>query len=232
VNKQEREERQRQKLWEMTAYERALRAQGAAYIAGVDEVGRGPLAGPVLAAAVILPADFAVLGVDDSKKLSAKRREALFDVLRETAVAWGFGQVDNKGIDEMNILAATRKAMKQAVDAAASMLAARAGGGDDPSRRGIGHVLIDALTLPDLRLPQTGIVKGDEKSVSIAAASILAKVTRDRIMLAFHAQYPAYRFDKNKGYGTREHYAGIRAAGLCPIHRLCFCRSAPARTEQ
>jgi ribonuclease HII len=202
----------------MTEYERALWAGGAEFIAGVDEVGRGPLAGPVVAAAVILPVDFQVLGVDDSKKLSEKKREALFAEIRARAVAWGFGSCDNRLIDEINILEATKRAMEMAVRKAEVRLKERMGGG-----AAIAHVLIDALTLPGIGTPQTGIIKGDEKSVSIASASILAKVARDRLMRAYHIRYPAYAFDKNKGYGTKLHYDGLKKAGLSPVHRRSFC---------
>jgi ribonuclease HII len=183
----------------------------------------------VAAAAVVLPRDFSLLGIKDSKKLSAKRREELYDLILEKALACGWGFVGNETIDAINILQATKLAMKRAVEEAARALAEKRGA---PASAGakIGHVLIDALTLPDLDLPQTGIVKGDEKSVSIAAASILAKVRRDRLMLEWHRRYPAYAFDKNKGYGTKLHYAGIEAAGLCPIHRRSFCK--PGREDR
>jgi ribonuclease HII len=216
LKREEREIRLKQMLYDMLTYERALREQGVTNIAGVDEVGRGPLAGPVIAACVVLPEDFSVIGVNDSKKLSEKRREELFDVICETALAYGTGSIDNLTIDKINILEATKLAMKQAVSAAADMLAKR-GAGD------IGHVLIDALELPGLEAPQTAIIKGDEKSVSVAAASIIAKVTRDRLMIEYHETYPEYAFDRNKGYGTKLHYEGIEAAGLSPIHRRSFC---------
>jgi ribonuclease HII len=209
-------ERLRRQLWEMTSFERALREGGAANIAGVDEAGRGPLAGPVVAACVVLPEGFSVLGVDDSKKLSEKRREGLFGEIQKNADAFGVGMADSLTIDEINILEATRLAMARAVAEAAEMLARGKGGR-------ISHVLIDALSLPSVDLPQTGIVKGDEKSVSIAAASIIAKVTRDRLMREWHKSFPAYGFDRNKGYGVRQHIAGIEAYGLCPLHRRSFC---------
>ena len=173
----------------------------------MDEVGRGPLAGPVVTAAVILPADFDVLGVDDSKKLSEKKREELFDVIRERAVCYAIGMVDEKRIDEINILEATKEAMVQAVGG----LSLR------PD-----HVLIDALTLAEVDIPQTGIVKGDASSVSIAAASILAKVTRDRMMVEYDSRYPGYGFAQNKGYGTKAHYEGLDRQGVSPIHRRSF----------
>lgn len=219
MTKEERLEKQREKLEQMTEYERALRQKGIRYIAGVDEVGRGPLAGPVVAAAAVLPADFSVLGVDDSKKLSEKRREELFDLIREQALAYGIGMVDNLVIDEINILEATKLAMKQAVNAADAMLKERL-----EEAAGIEHVLIDALVLKEVPIPQTGIVKGDAKSVSIAAASILAKVTRDRLMVEYHEKYPFYGFDRNKGYGTKLHYEGIDFHGFCPWHRRSFLK--------
>lgn len=207
MTKQERLEKQRQRLTEMMRYENDLYSRGARYIAGVDEVGRGPLAGPVVTAAVILPADFDVLGVDDSKKLSEKKREELFDVIRERAVCYAIGMVDEKRIDEINILEATKEAMVQAVGG----LSLR------PD-----HVLIDALTLAEVDIPQTGIVKGDASSVSIAAASILAKVTRDRMMVEYDSRYPGYGFAQNKGYGTKAHYEGLDRQGVSPIHRSSF----------
>ena len=240
MTKAEREEKLRQRLKEMKKYEDSLHEQEIKYIAGVDEVGRGPLAGPVTAAAVVLPADFDVLGVDDSKKLSEKKREALYDIIREKALAYGLGFVDNEKIDEINILEATKLAMKAALEECGRMLreraavpgeAQKAAGADSEaglSEAGsprIEHVLIDALTLKDVDIPQTGIIKGDATSVSIAAASIMAKVTRDRLMSEYHEKYPQYGFDKNKGYGTKAHYEGIASAGICPIHRKTFLKN-------
>ena len=210
MTKEERTEQLKQKLRTMSAYENALREAGARYIAGVDEVGRGPLAGPVVTAAVILPADFDVLGVDDSKKLSEKKREELFDLIKEKAVAWAIGMRDPERIDAINILEATKEAMIDAI----------LGLDVEPD-----HILIDALTLPGVPIPQTGIVKGDAKSVSIAAASILAKVTRDRMMVEYEKTYPGYGFAQNKGYGTAAHYAGLKALGLTPIHRRSFLKN-------
>lgn len=177
------------------------------YIAGVDEVGRGPLAGPVVAAAVILPPDFDLLGVNDSKKLSEKRRGELFDQIMDRAVAVSIGLRDQQVIDDINILNATKEAMTDAIR------------GLDPQPD---IVLIDALELDGLEIPQRGIVKGDAKSVSIAAASIIAKVTRDRMMVDYAGQYPGYAFEKNKGYGTKAHYEGLDRLGACPIHRRSF----------
>lgn len=209
MTKEERLKKQRERLAEMQQYENKLRSEGVTYIAGVDEVGRGPLAGPVVTAAVILPADFDLLGVDDSKKLTEKRREELFEQIKERAVCYRIGMADNHRIDEINILEATKEAMEQAI----------VGLDIKPE-----HILIDALTLKTVDIPQTGIIKGDAASVSIAAASILAKVTRDRMMVEYHEKYPYYAFDKNKGYGTKAHYAGLDGHGACPWHRMSFLR--------
>lgn len=209
MNKQERELNAKRKLSEMKRLEEELYVAGIRYVAGIDEVGRGPLAGPVVAAAVILPKDFDVLGVDDSKKLSEKKREELYALITEHAVAYSIGIVDNYRIDEINILEATRLAMKQAVE----------GLEIKPQ-----YLLIDALTLKDVPVPQRGIIKGDSISVSIAAASIVAKVTRDRMMKEFHQRFPHYAFDKNKGYGTKAHYQGIDCYGICLLHRRSFLK--------
>ncbi|MCR5676232.1 MAG: ribonuclease HII [Lachnospiraceae bacterium] len=181
-------------------------------ICGIDEVGRGPLAGPVVAGAVILPKDpevlHSLLYLNDSKKLSEKRREELYDRIREKAVAWAVGFADEKRIDEINILNADYEAMAQAV----SKLSCR------PDL-----LLLDAVHVPQLDdFEQVSIIKGDAKSASIAAASILAKVTRDRFMVEAAARYPAYGFDRNKGYGTAEHIAALKTHGPCPLHRRSF----------
>lgn len=181
---------------------------GMDYIAGIDEVGRGPLAGPVLAACVILPKDLYLEGVNDSKKLSPKKRDALFDIITEYAIAIGIGRVSPNRIDEVNILNATHEAMKYALLNCSVK----------PE-----HVLIDAITLNNIPVPQTAIIKGDAKSQSIAAASIVAKVTRDREMVKWNKIYPEYGFDRHKGYGTAFHIQAIREHGLCPIHRTTFC---------
>lgn len=209
MTKEERRLMLEQKLEEMKVYENGLYEKGIKYIAGIDEVGRGPLAGPVVAAAVVLPEDFDVIGVNDSKKLSEKKREELFEIIKEKAVSFAFGIVDNETIDEINILEATKKAMKEAVE------------GLDVQPE---HLLIDAVSLADVDIPQTPIIKGDEKSVSVAAASILAKVTRDRMMVEYSEIYKDYSFEKNKGYGTKAHYEGIEKAGICPIHRKSFLK--------
>lgn len=218
MTKQEREQVLREKLQTMQVYERDLRAAGKRYIAGVDEVGRGPLAGPVVAACVVLPEDFDVLGVDDSKKLSEKKREQLYDAILSEALAYGIGMQDNASIDEINILEATKEAMRCAIIEAEQRLREKTGCGID-------HILIDALTLREVAIPQTSIIKGDSASLSIAAASILAKVTRDRMMVEYDSIYPGYAFAKNKGYGTKAHYEGLQAQGMTPIHRRSFLKN-------
>lgn len=176
-------------------------------ICGVDEAGRGPLAGPVVAGAVILPKDSRILYLNDSKKLSAKKRDELYDVIRAEAVSWAVGIVDQTRIDEINILQATYEAMRQAV----SKLTPK------PQ-----ILLNDAVDIPQLSIPQCPIIKGDAKSVSIAAASIMAKVTRDRMMLEYDAQYPVYGFASHKGYGSQMHIEAIKKYGPSPIHRKTF----------
>ncbi len=218
MTKQEREQVLREKLQTMQVYERDLRAAGKRCIAGVDEVGRGPLAGPVVAACVVLPEDFDVLGVDDSKKLSEKKREQLYDAILSEALAYGIGMQDNASIDEINILEATKEAMRCAIIEAEQRLREKTGCGID-------HILIDTLTLREIAIPQTGIIKGDSASLSIAAASILAKVTRDRMMVEYDSIYPGYAFAKNKGYGTKAHYEGLQAQGMTPIHRRSFLKN-------
>lgn len=233
VTKAEREEMLREKLQTMQEFERGLRAKGTKYIAGIDEVGRGPLAGPVVSACVVLPEDFDILGVDDSKKLSEKRREELFDKILSKALAWGVGMCDNNTIDEINILNATKRAMAEAVAKADRNLRENCGADNADGENGtqgahgahIEHLLIDALTLEELDIPQTGIIKGDAKSLSIAAASIVAKVTRDRMMEEYAEKYPYYAFESNKGYGTKAHYAGIAEHGITPIHRKTFLKN-------
>lgn len=201
--------RERERLETLLTYEREGYALGYEAIAGIDEVGRGPLAGPVVAAAVILPKECKIEGVNDSKQLSAKKREALYDVILEQAVSYGIGVVSNTRIDEINILQATYEAMREAL----SQL-------DPPAD----YILADAVTIPLVSTPQKGIIKGDAKSMSIGAASIVAKVYRDRLMEAYEEAYPGYGFAANKGYGSAEHIAGIRRLGLTPIHRRSFTK--------
>ncbi len=211
-----REEERRRKQQEKLAKERArLEAMRTyekeygmcRYICGIDEVGRGPLAGPVVAGAVILPADCEILYLNDSKKLSGKKREVLYDEIMEKALAVGIGMVSPQRIDEINILQATYEAMRIAV-------------GKLSIRPDV--LLNDAVTIPEITIPQVPIIKGDEKSVSIAAASIVAKVTRDRLMVEYDEVIPGYDFAGNKGYGTKAHIAGLKELGVSPIHRRSF----------
>lgn len=217
MNKFEKELILADKLENMKQYENSLYSQGLKNIAGVDEVGRGPLAGPVVTAAVVLQPDFSILGVDDSKKLSEKKREFLYDQIMEQAVAIGIGWVDNVVIDEINILEATKLAMKQSILEVEKKLIKKGFSGLD-------HVLIDAVKLDDIKTPSTSIIKGDANSVSIAAASIVAKVIRDRYMKGMSEKYPYYSFEKNKGYGTKAHYEGISQYGITEIHRRSFLK--------
>ena len=196
---------------EKLGYERALQAKGCQYIAGVDEVGRGPLAGPVVCAAVIMPlaeADILV-GVDDSKKLSEKKREQLSALIKEKALCYKIVEIDEKTIDEINILEATKLGMKRAIE----------GLEQKPD-----VVLTDGNMTIDIPFPQTSVIHGDALSYSIGAASIIAKVYRDHLMDEYAKTYPAYAFEKNKGYGTAAHIQGIKEHGLCPIHRRTFTK--------
>jgi len=192
------------------AEERRLAANGFRRIAGIDEAGRGPLAGPVVAAAVVLPLDIATdwLGrVRDSKQLTATMRQSLFDHIHRDAVAVGVGCVDSEDIDRIGIIPATRRAMHVAVESL------------EPSPEA---VLIDYMAVPEIGLPQKGVTGGDRICLSIACASIIAKVTRDRMMASFDEAYPGYGFARHKGYGTRQHVACLRRLGPCPIHRRSF----------
>ena len=178
-----------------------------AYVAGIDEAGRGPLAGPMVAAAVILPKDIFLPFLNDSKKVTEKRRDVLFDEIKQNAIAYGIGIASNTLIDEINILQATYEAMREAVNAL---------------EKTPDVLLVDAVHIPDINIKQVGIVKGDAKSVNIAAASILAKVTRDRLMAEYDKIYPEYGFVSNKGYGTATHIAALKEIGPCAIHRKSF----------
>ena len=191
---------------ELMRYERELMAQGCRYICGVDEVGRGPLAGPVTCAAVVMPLDDLIEGVNDSKKVATKKRERLAELIKEKAVAYRVASYDNRKIDEMNILAATKACMAEAV----------AGLAVTPD-----VVIVDALTL-DIPVRTFGIVHGDAQSYSIAAASILAKVERDAYMTGMDEVYPGYGFSSNAGYGTAAHIAALKELGPTPIHRRTF----------
>lgn len=191
-------------MWQL---EQKAALKGYKYIAGVDEAGRGPLAGPVVSAAVILPKDFTCPGIDDSKKLSEKKRALLFPQIKDSAVAVGVGICSHIEIDRINILQASLLSMKRAVDNLS---------------RPPDFLLIDGKFTIDSPLDQSAVIKGDSKSVSIAAASIIAKVTRDAIMKDLHEQYPVYDFDRHKGYPTKAHKAAILTHGPCPVHRKTF----------
>ena len=200
------------KIWnaeEKLQYERALLEKGYRFIAGVDEVGRGPLAGPVVCAAVIMPLDDLVVGVDDSKKLSEKKREALAEEIKAKALAYTIIEIDEKTIDEINILEATKLGMKRAIETLSV----------SPE-----VVLTDGNMTIDISNPQKSVVHGDALSYSIGAASIIAKVHRDALMDEYAKVYPAYAFEKNKGYGTAVHINAIKEQGLCPIHRRTFTK--------
>ena len=222
TKKEERLLRQQEKLQAecarlegMKTYEREYRRYGV--LCGIDEAGRGPLAGPVVAGAVILPADCEILYLNDSKKLTARRRELLYDEIMEKAVAVGVGVVDHEEIDRINILQATYEAMRQAV----------AGLGVNPD-----VLLNDAVTIPGMTQRQVPIVKGDAKSVSIAAASVIAKVARDRMMVQMDERYPGYGFASNKGYGSAAHIRALKEMGPCEIHRRTFIRNFVQETEE
>lgn len=200
-------DRDAQLLFEMSSEEQALHASGYQHICGLDEAGRGPLAGPVVASAVILSFPCALSGVRDSKQLSARQRDDLFPRIMQSALAVGVGIVDSDVIDQINILQATYLAMQKALQ---------------QLRVPPDYLLIDALTLPKTPIPQRGIICGDQRSVSIAAASIIAKVTRDRLMCDYHAEFPQYHFKAHKGYPTAEHLSNIQQYGPCRLHRKTF----------
>ncbi|RKY89283.1 YraN family protein [candidate division KSB1 bacterium] len=183
--------------------------KGTYNLAGVDEAGRGPLAGPVVASAIILPRDFYDSRIDDSKKLSESKREELYNYLIKNCVCYGIGIIDEKEIDRLNILKASLKAMKIAIENLS----------EKPDK-----IIVDGKYKPDVKPRPYAIIDGDSHSISIASASIIAKVTRDRIMKEYHKKYPEYRFDKNKGYGTRYHIEKIKDIGISPVHRVTFCQ--------
>ena len=195
-----------ERLEGMLAYEKECYARGMELIAGVDEVGRGPLAGPVVAAAVILPKACKIPGLNDSKKIPKSKHKEIYEAVLQEAIAIGIGVKDNQVIDQVNIYEATKLAMMEAI------------GQLEPQPQ---HLLIDAMKL-DLPIPQTSIIKGDANSLSIAAASIVAKVTRDQMMEEFDCEYPGYDFTQNAGYGTANHLAGLHKLGVTPIHRRSF----------
>ena len=196
---------EKERIENMCVYEKEYEA--FSYICGIDEAGRGPLAGPVVAGAVVLPKDCRILYVNDSKKLSEKKREMLYDVILNEAVSVGVGIVSPERIDEINILNATYEAMRSAINNL------------NPSPD---ILLNDAVTIPKVDIKQVPIIKGDAKSISIAAASVLAKVTRDRIMEEYDKKYPEYGFAKHKGYGTKQHIQALEQFGASPIHRRTF----------
>ncbi len=206
--KQEKLAKERERLEVMRSFEHQYGGYGA--VCGIDEVGRGPLAGPVVAGAVILSPDCEILYLNDSKKLSEKKRELLYDEIMEKAVATGIGVISPARIDEINILQATYEAMRMAI----SDLKVQ------PS-----VLLNDAVTIPLVEIPQVPIIKGDAKSVSIAAASIIAKVTRDHMMVEYEEIYPGYSFASNKGYGSAQHIAALKELGPTPIHRQSFIKN-------
>ena len=208
LKRQAKLEKERARIETMKVYEREYESHG--WVCGIDEVGRGPLCGPVVASAVILPKDCQILYLNDSKKLSEKKREELYDVIMEQAVAVGVGMATPQRIDEINILQATYEAMRQAI----------AGLKVRPA-----VLLNDAVTIPEVEIPQIPIIKGDAKSVSIAAASIIAKVTRDRMMVEYDRLYPGYDLASNKGYGTKVHMDALKTIGPCEIHRRTFIKN-------
>ena len=204
-------EKELERLTNLKQIEKEIYETGIETICGIDEAGRGPLAGPVVVAAVIMPKDSMIEGVNDSKKVSEKKREVLYDQILEEAIAYGVGIIDQKEIDDLNILNATKKGLTTAI----KELKVK------PER-----ILVDALNgIDTLGIPYTSIIKGDAKSYSIAAASIIAKVTRDRIMREWDELYPMYGFEKHKGYGTKMHIDAIKEHGLCPLHRLSFVKN-------
>lgn len=196
-----------ERLHNLFQYELALQQQGYRLIAGVDEAGRGPLAGPVVAAAVILPLDCFIEGLDDSKKLTSLQRDRIYQKIVQSALSYGIGQVNNRIIDQINIAQATYWAMRKAIESLTIV----------PD-----YLLVDGATVPGACIPQRGIIKGDQKSASIAAASILAKVTRDGIMEKADLLYPGYGFAHHKGYGTKQHLTALKQFGITPIHRKSY----------
>ncbi len=203
-------ENEKIRLTNMSIYENKLYDEGFKYIGGIDEVGRGPLAGPVVTACVILPKGYQLCSINDSKKVSESKRIALYEQIKSDSISFHISEISHKEIDQINILQATKKAMT-----------------DSFNNLGIKAdvLLIDAMNLPSVSIRQQSIIKGDEKSISIACASIIAKVYRDNIMIKAHELYPQYQFHKNKGYGTKEHIEAIKKYGLCEIHRRTFTKN-------
>lgn len=204
-------EKEEERLQKLKAYEMELYKSGLQYICGIDEAGRGPLAGPVVVGCVILPKDSFIEGINDSKKIAEKKREKLYEEITKQAISWSVGIVDQKEIDELNILQATKKALTIAIESLKVK----------PDR-----ILVDALEhINTLGIPYTSIIKGDEKAYSISAASIIAKVTRDRIMYEWDKIYPQYGFASHKGYGTAKHIQAIKENGVCMLHRKSFVKN-------
>ena len=218
MTKAERLELAIKRTEELKRPEIELMDKGYSLIAGVDEVGRGPLAGPVVAAACIFDRDVDIVGIDDSKKISEKKREQLFDEIKDKALAYGIGEASCEVIDEINILEATKLAMKKAIEEADKMR-------ESKGRDRIQIVIFDAVKINDLKKEQMSVIKGDQTYFSVAAASILAKVTRDNLMKEYDKVYPEYGFASNKGYGTKAHYEGIKKAGITEIHRKSFLKN-------
>ncbi len=214
-------EKEFERLKEIKKIEEELYLQGVTSIAGIDEAGRGPLAGPVVVACVIMPRDSMIEGVNDSKKVSEKKREKLYDQIIEESIAYGVGIISQTEIDRINILNATKEGLTTAIKEMEKNLQERERAFDKPE-----IILVDALTKIDTdHIPYRSIIKGDAKSYSIAAASIIAKVTRDRIMRQWDEVYPMYGFAQHKGYGTAVHIAAIKEYGLCPLHRRSFVKN-------
>lgn len=214
-------EKEFERLKEIKKIEEEIYLKGAQSIAGIDEAGRGPLAGPVVVACVVMPRDSMIEGVNDSKKVSEKKREKLYDEIIQEAIAYGVGIISQEEIDKINILNATKEGLTLAIKEMEKDLKEKQRGFEKPE-----IILVDALTKIDTdHIPYRSIIKGDAKSYSIAAASIIAKVTRDRIMRQWDEVYPMYGFAKHKGYGTASHIAAIKEYGLCPLHRRSFVKN-------
>ena len=214
-------EKEEQRLNELKKIDREFHEKGLKLIAGIDEAGRGPLAGPVVVAAVVMPEDSFIEGVNDSKKVSEKKREKLYDLILEEALGYGVGIIDQKEIDEINILNATKEGLTRAIKELEKDLQEKNGKLTKPD-----VIFVDALTKIDTdNIPYKSIIHGDAISYSIAAASIIAKVTRDRIMRQWDEIYPQYGFAKHKGYGTAAHIQAIKEYGICPLHRLSFVKN-------
>lgn len=211
ILKGEKLEKELERLESMRYYEHQY--ESLPFVAGIDEAGRGPLAGPVVAGCCILPKDANILFLNDSKKLSEKKRESIYLEIKDKAIAYSYGVVDEKRIDEINILNATYEAMKKAIEGVSDII------GADPD-----ILLNDAVTIPGIDIEQRAIIKGDAKSLSIAAASVIAKVTRDHMMIEYDMEYPEYGFSKHKGYGTKMHREALIKYGPCPIHRRSFIK--------